>query len=271
MASTDKVNFTSSDIAYLYDKIYPIGSIYMSTSNTNPGTMFGGTWVAWGSGKVPVGVDADNGNFNTVEKTGGALTHTHTGPSHTHTGPSHTHTIASHTHTGPSHTHTIASHAHTTGNFTLGTSHIPAHTHGQVSLTGGLRISENMSVNSRDVARTKDKWGIVSTSSTTGNVVVVKNGYHDIVQGSRFDDNIGINATHTHSSVGGGGAHNHGNTGASGTLTSAAGGNGNTGASGTLTSAAGGTGKTGASGTGATGSSSTLQPYITCYMWKRTA
>jgi hypothetical protein len=54
--------------------IYPVGSIYMSVKNTNPSTYFGGTWVAWGTGRVPVGVNANDTNFATVEKTGGAST-----------------------------------------------------------------------------------------------------------------------------------------------------------------------------------------------------
>ena len=56
----------------IFDLIYPVGSIYMSVNNTNPGTLFGGTWVAWGAGKVPVGVDTSQTEFNTVEKTGGS-------------------------------------------------------------------------------------------------------------------------------------------------------------------------------------------------------
>ncbi|MBR4683173.1 MAG: hypothetical protein IKP06_07775 [Elusimicrobiaceae bacterium] len=56
--------------------IYPIGAIYMSTSQTNPASLFGGTWVAWGSGRVPVGVNAADSDFNTVEKTGGEKKHT---------------------------------------------------------------------------------------------------------------------------------------------------------------------------------------------------
>jgi microcystin-dependent protein len=59
------------------DKIWPIGSIYVSVSAINPGTTFGvGTWVAFGTGHVPVGVDANNADFNTVEKTGGSASHT---------------------------------------------------------------------------------------------------------------------------------------------------------------------------------------------------
>ena len=53
----------------------PIGTILSNTSATNPGTYIGGTWAAWGSGRVPVGVDAAQTEFNTVEKTGGAKTH----------------------------------------------------------------------------------------------------------------------------------------------------------------------------------------------------
>ena len=44
----------------------------MSVNNVNPGTLFGGTWVAWGSGRVPVGVDTTQTEFKTVEKTGGS-------------------------------------------------------------------------------------------------------------------------------------------------------------------------------------------------------
>lgn len=67
--------------------VYPVGSIYMSVNNTNPGTLFGGTWVAWGAGRVPVGVDANDSSFDTVEETGGEKTHQLTVaemPSHTH-------------------------------------------------------------------------------------------------------------------------------------------------------------------------------------------
>lgn len=56
----------------IFDLIYPIGSIYISVNNTNPGTLFGGTWEAWGSGRVPVGVDTSQTEFNTVEKAGGS-------------------------------------------------------------------------------------------------------------------------------------------------------------------------------------------------------
>lgn len=67
--------------------LYPVGSIYMSVNATNPSAYFGGTWVAWGAGRVPVGINTSDGNFNTVEKTGGAAAVTLSAsqiPSHTH-------------------------------------------------------------------------------------------------------------------------------------------------------------------------------------------
>lgn len=77
--------------------VYPVGCIYTSTVSTNPNTLFGfGTWVAFGSGRCLVGLDAGQTEFDTVEETGGAKTHTLTSgemPSHTHTQNSHTHTI----------------------------------------------------------------------------------------------------------------------------------------------------------------------------------
>lgn len=69
------------------DSVYPMGSIYMSVVNKNPSEFFGGTWVPWGTGRVPVGVNTGDSNFNAVEKTGGETSHKLTVsemPSHTH-------------------------------------------------------------------------------------------------------------------------------------------------------------------------------------------
>ena len=71
----------------IVDLIYPVGSIYMSVKSTSPATLFGGTWVRWGNGRVPVGVDTSQTEFNSVEKIGGEKTHTITEdemPTHQH-------------------------------------------------------------------------------------------------------------------------------------------------------------------------------------------
>ena len=49
----------------------------VSTVSTNPNTLFGiGTWAAFGSGRVLVGLDSGQSEFDVVEETGGAKTHT---------------------------------------------------------------------------------------------------------------------------------------------------------------------------------------------------
>lgn len=56
---------------------HPVGSIHTTVSPINPGAALGGTWVAWGAGKVPIGVDTGDPDFATVEETGGVKTHSH--------------------------------------------------------------------------------------------------------------------------------------------------------------------------------------------------
>ena len=94
--STTKVATTAFVQAALA-AAYPVGSIYINaTSSTNPATLLGfGTWVAFGAGRVPVGLDASNAAFDTAEETGGSadaivVSHTHTA---TVTDPGHKHTI----------------------------------------------------------------------------------------------------------------------------------------------------------------------------------
>ena len=57
---------------------FPIGAIYISVTPTNPGTTLGyGTWTAFGTGRVLVGVDVGDTDFDTVEETGGSKTATY--------------------------------------------------------------------------------------------------------------------------------------------------------------------------------------------------
>jgi len=66
---------------------YPVGAIYISTSGANPSTIFGGSWTAYAAGRVLVGVNPADSDFNAANKSGGSKTHTLTTnemPSHTH-------------------------------------------------------------------------------------------------------------------------------------------------------------------------------------------
>ncbi len=215
-----------SKVDNFLDKIYPIGSIYISATLSTVEQVksaLGGTWEVYGKGQTLVGVDASQTEFNTIEKTGGAKSVSYT-PSGT---------IGS---TGltisqiPSHSHSYDKVNANTGSHTLTIAEIPSHNHLAINSTipawagtdgGGINLS----------------WP--SSSEPTNN----KWGYNTL---SRF-----ITAQ------GGGGGHTHP---ISTTSTS-------TGAAGKGTTSDGHT----HSFTGTAASISTLQPYITVYMYKRTA
>ena len=54
--------------------LFPVGTIYTQAAvATNPATLLGfGTWAAFGTGRVLVGLDGSNTLFDTVEETGGS-------------------------------------------------------------------------------------------------------------------------------------------------------------------------------------------------------
>ena len=68
---------------------WPVGSVFVSTVATDPATLMGfGTWAAFGTGRVLVGRDTGQTEFDTLEKTGGAKAHTLSLdeiPAHAHT------------------------------------------------------------------------------------------------------------------------------------------------------------------------------------------
>lgn len=85
--------------AFVLQHLYPVGSIYINAGvSTNPATLFGfGTWVAFGAGRVLVGLNGSDSLFDTLEETGGSkdavvVSHSHTA---TVTDPGHTHRVDS--------------------------------------------------------------------------------------------------------------------------------------------------------------------------------
>lgn len=69
---TDLINTT-------LDSIYPIGSVYISLTDTNPGTYLKGTWEQFAQGRTLVGVGSGSDGSNTqtfdVNDTGGEYKH----------------------------------------------------------------------------------------------------------------------------------------------------------------------------------------------------
>lgn len=191
--------------AEILDSAYPVGSIYISASSTDPSELFGGTWV-----RLEDMFLLAASSRHAAGSMGGEETHLLTAaemPKHTHTGPSHAHTISAHTHQIPAHTHTASA------------SNAGAHTH------------------------TMPRWQAAKESS---------GGNRYLAQGSK-------DSTYVTSSNG---AHTHTITVASkAAFNTVSAGGGNTGAS--------GTGTTGSAGSGS--AHNNMPPYLSVYMWQRTA
>ena len=86
---------TTAFVTTALQSLYPVGSIYINAGvSTNPATLLGfGTWVAFGAGRVMVGLNGADALFDTLEETGGSkdavvVSHTHTA---TVTDPGHNH------------------------------------------------------------------------------------------------------------------------------------------------------------------------------------
>lgn len=83
---------SSGIIQSLGKLLYPVGAIYITYGNTNPGTFLGGTWEQFGQGRVLIGQGEGNDGSTSMSfnagSTGGEYNHTLTTneiPSHNHT------------------------------------------------------------------------------------------------------------------------------------------------------------------------------------------
>lgn len=205
----NNINNLSSEIAGLnnINKLYPIGSIYITVNNTNPSTIIGGTWIAYGQGRKIIGVGS-NGTTNY---------------SYNSSGGSSTKKLA--VTNLPSHTHTITPSGTVTSTFSgksVNTNSKGSHTH---TVPFGYASDEAKGYGLRE--------GVDQTTNNTWDVIIVKDG-----------NSVKLNSS---------GSHTH-------TMTS----------SGTVSSTFTGSSAT-TSSVGSTTSFSIQNPYITVYMWKRTA
>ena len=187
-----QVSTLQGQIANVKTSFYRVGDIIMTTVASNPSSVYGGTWVAWGAGRVPVGYNSSDSDFNSAEKTGGSKTQNY----------AHSHTVNSHSHIVPGHTHTMSAHKH-------------------ISPFG---LDEN----------------VYYATADYGTTVVQKNGWN--FNGGQSNETTPLRLSHTDSAGGG-------NTGSTSVTTQSS-----------------------SPGTNSQlGSKSIVQPYITCYFWKRTA
>lgn len=85
--TVNSINFNSSEnnilsLDTIFNKIYPVGAIYISTNEINPGTLFTGVWEKI-EGRFLLASNNSSDAY-ALGKTGGTVNHTHTSAAHTH-------------------------------------------------------------------------------------------------------------------------------------------------------------------------------------------
>ena len=117
--------------------LFPVGTIYTQAAvSTNPATLLGfGTWAAFGTGRVLVGIDGSDSAFDTLNETGGSADATI---------PTHTHSATSSV-TDPGHAHAINLTGFTGGGATaLGAQDIVGNTQPTTTVTTGISVSTSI-------------------------------------------------------------------------------------------------------------------------------
>ena len=302
----EKLNWLYNQLQSTAAQIYPVGSVYISFDATNPSSLFGGTWtrlkdrMLMASGDV-YSPGSTGGSASVTLTTSQIPSHTHsisTNGSHTHTATnasagSHSHTVTgsnasagSHTHTwsgssasAGSHNHTITASTASAGNHT--------HTRGTMEITGQLSSSIKYGqIHSYAVTDTMSGSGALGVS-TSGLTNVDWDGFasgghsYDITfkASDGWTGATSSNGAHTHTvtaSSASAGSHTHtisgtnANAGShthtwSGSVASAGS------HTHTITVASNGSHTHTIGNTGGGLPVNTLPPYMTVYMWRRTA
>jgi hypothetical protein len=165
---------------------FPIGAVFIAVVSTDPATLLGyGTWSAFGAGRVLVGRDSGDTDFDTAEETGGAKTKAISAHSGAAVGDhaAHTHdysTVLNHTHavtvTDPGHAHTQTTSA-TDGATTRAD-----------SSSGGTAYSNvaNINSNTTGITATTANPAGGAASGTTGNPSATLT--HSVTQPSAHSD-----------------------------------------------------------------------------------
>ena len=237
-SNTQDIEENRQAIAEIINIVYPIGSIYMSVTDTSPSVLFGGTWQRL-EDRFLIGA----GSNHSAGATGGAesVSYTPAGSVENHKLttseiPSHSHGLNSHKHSIGAHAHGLNSHTHGVGSYA--TENGGNHTHNRIfdgtntySLTasgfGGSGSGTTLRVGTSTIKITND--GSVAHKHTITGSSGAASG--NTANSTAFDS--GAASGNTENS-GGGGNHNHGFSGTSANI-------------------------------------STMSPYLAVYMWKRTA
>ena len=241
-----KLNWLYSQLQDTASKLYPVGSVYISFNSANPSTLFGGTWT-----RLKDTFLLANGDSYAPNTTGGSATKTigvTNLPAHNHTVNASTHSHSVTTAGGGSHTHTASS--NTTGSHT--------HERGTMNIKGtfsGVGQHYGGAWNSNTVT---GAFYRVNTSNNPSQGSKIAND-----QDAERDDYFGFDASRTGAWTGAttsAGSHSH-------TITVNSVGNHTH----TVTISNGGSHTHTTNNTGGGTPLNILPPYMTVYMWRRTA
>ena len=247
------------------NKVYPIGSIYISTELSTPTQVhnaIGGTWEVYGDGRVlksSTGASEQPGGSDTATLTADNL------PSHSHT-MAHTHTVSGTT-GNPSRGHT-----HTVSGTTAGNNRGHTHTFSGTVASAGAHTHAASTTATRANVRIDnswmtwaDNWIQLGTNRSLFGTGGTRNGYFEIPSFTATTGNQSANHTHSFSNgTSGGESQNHTHT-----FSGTSGGESQNHTHTFSVTSGSNNDNTGSAGSGT--AFSVLDPYITVYMYKRTA
>ena len=231
----NQINITYTKKSELLDLVYPIGAIYISVVNTSPATLFGGTWE-----QIEDTFLLSAGTNHIAGTTGGSETmdHTHT-MAHTHQqvavtsgGPS------NNTSSGPSTNASGGPSNNTSGSTAITVAQMPSHRH---NMGIGMALFN---------------WPGGSNNGFMSHFAYENGGYYYDFNNGRYTNYQGSGSGHTHTLS----SHTHTLSSHTHTLSSH-----------THSIAATTTGGASNATTSAASNNNNMPPYLTVYMWKRTA
>lgn len=238
----EKLNYLYSQLQDTASKLYPVGSVYISFNSANPQTLFGGTWT-----RLKDKFLLASGDSYAPNTTGGSATKTIAVSNM----PSHNHSVSS----SGSHSHSVTtagagSHTHTASSNTTG-SH--KHARGTMEIVGSIRSTDsNEPLTFADSFSTSGALSVGNKGSDIGGLSVTTGSYYNSISfraSNGWTGETSANGDHSHTiTVNSVGNHTHtvsiSNTGSHTHTTN------NTGGGTPL---------------------NILPPYMTVYMWRRTA
>lgn len=224
----------SVNLSVLIDKMYPIGSVYISVNDVSPADFIGGLWERFAAGRTLLGVDVANQKFDEAETIGGSETTTLEAKH-----------MASHSHsfswTGkPSGTASTGVSIAANGNHYHVAGNLSAKAYSITGRVGNIVTERETGLTCDGVFRAIDGVDSSRYGGGTKSTTAPDFFYIDATHGHIIEGNTEWSGTHTH--------------GASATTALSFN---------DITVS----GNTGASGNGQ--AFNNLQPYITSYMWKR--